>query len=74
MTVEKLGAIQMDLNSGLSIYRVALNHDVSEAAISYHIKKGNLKILSNNSLWWCDVVASLVRMWPAELSPPLQPA
>ena len=43
MTIEKLGAIQMELNSGLSMYRIALNHDVSEAAISYHIKKGNLK-------------------------------
>jgi DNA-binding transcriptional ArsR family regulator len=43
MTIEKLGAIQMELNNGLSIYRIALNHGVSESAISYHIRNGNLK-------------------------------
>ena len=43
MTGEKLGAIQQDLNSGLSIYRTEINHEISEAAISYHIKKGTLK-------------------------------
>ncbi|MDR2971443.1 MAG: hypothetical protein LBU83_05890 [Bacteroidales bacterium] len=43
MTPEKLSAIQLDLDSGASIYRSALNHNVSEAAISYHIKKDKLK-------------------------------
>jgi biotin operon repressor len=43
MTSEKLSAIQGDLDHGLSIYRAALNHDISETAISYHIKNGNLK-------------------------------
>ena len=43
MTAEKLSAIQMELNQGLSIYRIALNHSISEAAISYHIKNGHLK-------------------------------
>jgi biotin operon repressor len=43
MTAEKLTAIQTDLDNNLSIYRIALLHDISEAAISYHIRKGNLK-------------------------------
>jgi len=43
MTSEKLTSIQSDLDMGLSIYRIAINHDISEAAISYHIRKGNLK-------------------------------
>jgi len=43
MTPSKLVSIQSDLDSGLSIYRIALNHEVSEAAVSYHIKKGSLK-------------------------------
>jgi biotin operon repressor len=43
MTPDKLSAIQSDLDQGLSIYRIALNHDISETAISYHIKNGNLK-------------------------------
>ena len=43
MTEEKITAIQRELDEGLSIYRIALNQDISEAAISYHIKKGNLK-------------------------------
>ena len=43
MTEEKISAIQVDLDAGLSIYRIALNHSISEAAISYHIKKGTLK-------------------------------
>ena len=43
MTEEKLSAIQLELDAGLSIYRIALNHSISEAAISYHIKKGTLK-------------------------------
>ena len=43
MTPEKLAAIQLDLDNGVSIYRIALNHDISEAAVSYHIKNGHLK-------------------------------
>jgi len=43
MTPEKLSAIQSELDQGTSIYRIALNHDISEAAVTYHIKKGNLK-------------------------------
>jgi len=43
MTPEKLSSIQSELDLGLSIYRIALNHDISEAAISYHIRNGNLK-------------------------------
>jgi DNA-binding NarL/FixJ family response regulator len=43
MTSEKLIAIQSELDSGLSMYRIALNQEISEASISYHIKKGNLK-------------------------------
>jgi biotin operon repressor len=43
MTSSKLAVIQAELDQGLSIYRIALNHEISEAAISYHIKKGNLK-------------------------------
>jgi DNA-binding transcriptional ArsR family regulator len=43
MTLGKLAAIQSELDQGLSIYRIALNHEVSESAISYHIKKGTLK-------------------------------
>jgi hypothetical protein len=43
MTAGKLSAIQSNLDSGLSIYRTALNHDVSESAISYHIRSGKLK-------------------------------
>jgi hypothetical protein len=42
MTPDKLFSIQGALNEGLSIYRTALNHEISEAAISYHIKNGNL--------------------------------
>jgi biotin operon repressor len=43
MTPEKLSSIQSDLDQGVSIYRIALTHDISEAAVSYHIKNGNLK-------------------------------
>jgi biotin operon repressor len=43
MTTEKLTAIQTDLDNGLSIYRIAQLYEISEAAVSYHIKKGNLK-------------------------------
>jgi len=43
MTAEKLSAIQKDLDAGLSMYRIALNYDLSESAIKYHLNKGNLK-------------------------------
>ena len=43
MTPDKLAAVQSDLDKGLSIYRIALDHEISESAISYHIKKGTLK-------------------------------
>jgi hypothetical protein len=43
MTPEKLVAIQSELDQGVTIYRIALNHDISEAAVSYHIRGGNLK-------------------------------
>ena len=43
MTPEKLAAIQSDLDLGMSIYRIALNHGISEGAVSYHIRNGNLK-------------------------------
>ena len=43
MTSEKITAIQSELDNGTSVYRTALNHQISEAAINYHIKKGNLK-------------------------------
>ncbi len=43
MTLNKLAAIQIELDQGLSIYRIALNQAVSESAISYHINKGTLK-------------------------------
>lgn len=43
MTPEKLTSIQSDLDHGVSIYRTSLNHEISEAAVSYHLKNGNLK-------------------------------
>ena len=43
MTPELLSAIQSELDCGTSIYRISQNQSISEAAISYHIKKGNLK-------------------------------
>ncbi|MDR0437077.1 MAG: hypothetical protein LBH22_02105 [Bacteroidales bacterium] len=43
MTSSKLAVVQAELDEGLSIYRIALNQEISEAAITYHIKKGNLK-------------------------------
>jgi biotin operon repressor len=43
MTPELLSAIQSDLDQGVSIYRIALTHGISEAAVSYHIRNGNLK-------------------------------
>ena len=47
MTPELLSAIQNDLDNDLSIYRIALNRGISESAVSYHIKNGNLKKKSN---------------------------
>jgi len=43
MIPEKLSAIQVDLDEGLSINRIALNHHVSATTIANHIKYGNLK-------------------------------
>jgi len=43
MTPDIIANVQSDLDNGASIYRTALNHDISESAISYHIKNGNLK-------------------------------
>jgi transposase len=43
MTSEKLAVIQSELDNGTSIYRIALNHAISESAVAYHINKGNLK-------------------------------
>jgi biotin operon repressor len=43
ITPEIITSIQSDLDNGTSVYRAALNHNISEAAINYHIKKGNLK-------------------------------
>jgi len=31
MTEEKLSAVQLELDSGMSIYRIALNEEISEA-------------------------------------------
>jgi DNA-binding CsgD family transcriptional regulator len=43
MTPDKLSAIQLELDEGLSIYRIAKNHGISKPAVTYHIKNGNLK-------------------------------
>jgi predicted DNA-binding protein YlxM (UPF0122 family) len=43
MTPSKLSAIQVELDEGLSMYRIAQNQSISESAIAYHIKKGTLK-------------------------------
>jgi DNA-binding NarL/FixJ family response regulator len=43
MMPEELSAVQTDLDLGVSIYRIALDHGISESAVSYHIKNGNLK-------------------------------
>ena len=47
MTQEKMALIQQDLVEGISIYRTARNHDISESAINYHIRNGNLKKRKN---------------------------
>ena len=43
MTPDKLVGIQADLDLGISIYQISRTHEISEAAVSYHIKKGTLK-------------------------------
>lgn len=43
MTDELLIVIQEKLNSGMSQYRIAKDHGISDSAISYHIVKGTLK-------------------------------
>lgn len=50
MTTEKLSSIQKDLDEGLSIYRIALNHEISESAISYHIKNSKFKKRNHSSV------------------------
>jgi len=43
MTQEKMALIQQDLVEGISVYRIARNHNISESVINYHIRNGNLK-------------------------------
>ena len=43
MTEELLPVIQEKLDSGMSMYRIAKEHGISQSAITYHIKKGTLK-------------------------------
>lgn len=43
MTDELLRVIQEELDSGMSQYRIALEHGISDSAIAYHINKGTLK-------------------------------
>ena len=43
MTDELLSVIQEKLDSGLSQYRIAKDHGISDSAIAYHISNGNLK-------------------------------
>jgi len=43
MTPDKMAAVQKDLDDGVSIYRAALSHAVSETTIHFHIRIGNLK-------------------------------
>jgi len=43
MTPEKLSVIQSELDSGNSIYHISRSHGISESAVSYHIKNGNLE-------------------------------
>ena len=43
MNNEKLIEIQSELDEGMSMYRIARQHDLSASAISYHIRNGNLK-------------------------------
>lgn len=50
ITPELMSMIQRELDDGLSIYRIALNHGISESAISYHIRNGNLKKKMHSSM------------------------
>jgi hypothetical protein len=43
MTKELMVEVQSLLDAGWSYYRISKHHDISEASIRYHIKKGNLK-------------------------------
>lgn len=43
MTGSMLVTVQGELDQGRSMYRIAQEHDISESAISYHIRKGTLK-------------------------------
>jgi len=44
MTKELLSNIQEDLDAGCSQYSLSKKYDISEAAIRYHIKNGNLNL------------------------------
>jgi hypothetical protein len=43
MTGELLFIIQQKLDAGISKYRIAKDHSISDSAIDYHIGKGTLK-------------------------------
>ena len=43
ITPDMMTSIQGELDDVLSVYRIALNHDISESAINYHFRSGNLK-------------------------------
>jgi hypothetical protein len=43
MTKELMVEIQALLDEGWSYYRISKHYDISEAAIRYHVKNGNLK-------------------------------
>lgn len=43
MTDELLVIIQKELDAGISKYRIAKNHDISDSSIDYHLGKGTLK-------------------------------
>lgn len=49
MTDDLLGIIQAKLDAGMSQYRIAKEHDISDSAIAYHINKGTLKKRSSAS-------------------------
>ena len=43
LTADLMAGIQDQLDAGLSHYRIAKDFGISEAAIRYHLKNGNLK-------------------------------
>jgi hypothetical protein len=43
MTGELLFIIRQKLDAGISKYRIAKDHNISDSAIDYHIGKGTLK-------------------------------